>query len=243
VTAASFSERTPWGGAWVDLLTFAGGLATAWFAKWDSADLVWSLWLSSLVVGYALIVWTLSSTLREFGANVVDDPYRGTAWMRGGLVIGVGFLFGLVFFTVHFGGFHFVHSAFLAKFFPLTPSPPNANGFPNFADYAEVFRRYWIFLPLAFLAERGAFVSRSTAIIDVSVTREAIARRKRAATSTGMIAPYKNVMRMHLLIFFFAAAHFAGLENFAIYAVVYAAYFFPWRIFRRKTTESADVPI
>ena len=49
-----------------------------------------------------------------------------------------------------------------------------------------------------------------------------------------MMAPYKNVIRMHLLIFFFAAVHFAKIENFAVYAVVYAVYFFPWRVFRRE---------
>jgi hypothetical protein len=38
---------------------------------------------------------------------------------------------------------------------------------------------------------------------------------------------------MHLLIFFFAFAHFAGLDNFAVYAVVYAVYFFPWRLLAR----------
>jgi hypothetical protein len=40
---------------------------------------------------------------------------------------------------------------------------------------------------------------------------------------------YVNVIRMHLLIFFFAGASFAGLESFVVYAVVYAVYFFPWR--------------
>jgi hypothetical protein len=48
------------------LLAFAGGLAVAWWAKWQSRDLVWSLWLSSLVVGYATLVWLLTASLREF---------------------------------------------------------------------------------------------------------------------------------------------------------------------------------
>jgi hypothetical protein len=53
------------------------------------------------------------------------------------------------------------------------------------------------------------------------------------------IAPYRNVVRMHLLIFFFAFAHFARLDNFLVYAVVYAAYFFPWRLLRDSSVESA----
>ncbi len=47
------------------------------------------------------------------------------------------------------------------------------------------------------------------------------------------MAPYKNVIRLHLLIFFFAFASFAKLESFWVYAVVYAVYFFPWRLVRR----------
>ncbi|HTO05192.1 MAG TPA: hypothetical protein VL069_15890, partial [Opitutus sp.] len=63
---SSLPPPSRWSDAWMDGLAFAGGLAMAWFGKWESADLVWSLWLSSLVVGYALIVWSLSATLREF---------------------------------------------------------------------------------------------------------------------------------------------------------------------------------
>jgi hypothetical protein len=40
--------------------------------------------------------------------------------------------------------------------------------------------------------------------------------------------PYKNVIRMHLLIFFFAFCHFLKVDSFPIYTVVYFVYFFPW---------------
>jgi hypothetical protein len=59
------------------------------------------------------------------------------------------------------------------------------------------------------------------------------AARKAQLGQGGMMAPYKNVVRMHLLIFFFAFAHFARLDNFGVYAVVYAVYFFPWRLLQR----------
>src|SRR5919199_4804965 len=49
-----------WTSAWPDALAFAGGLAMAWRGRWTTTDLVWSLWLSSLVVGYAMIVWTIA---------------------------------------------------------------------------------------------------------------------------------------------------------------------------------------
>jgi hypothetical protein len=50
-------------------------------------------------------------------------------------------------------------------------------------------------------------------------------------------------MRMHFLLFFFFFAHFAGLENFAVYAVVYAVYFFPWRLVRRTPAPAAPVSL
>jgi hypothetical protein len=51
---AENAERSRWAQAWPAALAFAGGLAVAWFADWETTDLVWSLWLSSLVVGYSI---------------------------------------------------------------------------------------------------------------------------------------------------------------------------------------------
>lgn len=225
------SPTERWSGAWIDLTAFAGGLALAWFADWQARDLIWSLWLSSLVVGYAMIVWTLSTTLREFAGNALRDRSAGSGAIKigGGALLGAGFLFGLAFFTVHFGGFHFVHSAFLQTFFPIAVNGEVVRGFPSEALYREVVRSYWMFVPLAFLAERDGFRRPRAAEADTAVTPEAIKRRQRAAGGA-MFAPYRNVVRLHLLIFFFAGAIVLRLDHFAIYAVVYAVYFFPWRV-------------
>ena len=223
-----------WAGTWPDALAFAAGLIIAWFAGWDTGDLVWSLWLASLVVGYAAIVWNLSTGLREFGGNCFKQGAAATQWLGGGAALGVGFIFGLIFFTIHFGGFHFVHSAFLQQFFPVLPASEGANGFPQLSLYTEVVRRYWIFLPIAFLAERAAFASRPRTENELSPQSATKVLASRAAPEAGgLMGPYRNVIRMHLLIFLCAAAHFAHWENFAIYAVVYAVYFFPWRVFRK----------
>lgn len=201
-----------WREAWPDALGFGGGLALAWFAGWNTTDLIWSLWLSSLVVGYATIVWLLFSRMRV---------HQGSGGTMAATVLGGLFL--LAFFTVHFGMFHFVHSVFLQFFFPVTPGTA-ASIQPIF--YGEVVNRYWYFLPLAILAERQAFRPPPTA--------DKNGRMPKAGAE--MMAPYKNVIRLHLLIFFFAAAHFAKLDSFLVYAVVYAVYFFPWRlVFREKS--------
>lgn len=228
-----------WADTWPDALAFVVGLGLAWFLRWETTDLVWSLWLSSLVVGYAMIVWTITRGLREFAVNAAADatPGRtaGKAVVGGALLVGA--LFMLAFFTVHFGGFHFGHSVFLSGFFPVLGDGFASGGWPGWETYAEVVKRYWIFLPVAFIAERAAFRAPAPKETDDgSVTVEAIARRKARNLAGGgaMMAPYRNVIRMHLLIFFFAGAHAAKADNFLVYAVVYAVYFFPWRMLRRS---------
>jgi len=233
VSAPAAVARNRWATAWPDALAFAVGLFLAWWLSWNTTDLVWSLWLSSFCVGYSMLVWSISAPLREVIGGIATDRSGVAGPGAKAAVIGlfgVGTLFGLAFFTVHFGGFHFVHSVFLGAFFPVEIAGQTTKGFPTLAIYAEVVRRYWWFLPVAFLAERAAFRPTPSGPPDIAVTAEAIVRRKASAMQAPMMAPYKNVIRMHLLIFFFAFAHFAKLESFAVYAVVYAVYFFPWRL-------------
>ncbi|MEO6875996.1 MAG: DUF6498-containing protein [Opitutaceae bacterium] len=196
-----------WAQAWPDALAFGAGLALAWFGDWQTKDLVWSLWLSSLLVGYAMIVWDIFGT-RALGSPGFVPPTIGMA--RAAVLFGQIFL--LAFFTVHFGMFHFVHGTFLNGFFPLEPG---WHGVPGPRLFVHVLADYWPFVLVAAVAERKAF------------------RRKVTLPGTdGMIGPYKNVIRLHLLIFFFAFTSFMRLQNFAIYAVVYAVYFFPWRLIK-----------
>ncbi len=230
------------GGAWsvtTDLLAFGAGLALAWRQGWKTGDLVWSLWLSSFVVGYAMILWILAGPFFCNLPAVWQDralvAQGGTRSAAGIALLVIAGLFFLGFFTFHFGGFHFGHSVFLAVFFPVEPG----GGFPGWATYAEVWSRYWVWLPLAFVAERtaftrAAFTHPAPEPADAAVTPEASARRKARPLPASLVAPYKNVIRMHVLIFFFAGAHFLKLESFVVYAVVYAAYFLPWRLLWRK---------
>jgi len=198
----------------------------AWCLRWQTTDLVWSLWLSSLTVGYAMIVWDI------FGP--VLGIIRGTAAggataFRGTLVIGAtlgGGLFLLAFFTVHFGMFHFVHSVFLNSFFPVIGSKRG----PSLALYLAVLGRYWYFVPVAALAERKAFVVSGAGPVQAATAGSPAGVASQVGKGNAIMRPYKNVIRMHLLIFFFAFIHLAKLDGFLVYAVVYAVYFFPWRL-------------
>ncbi len=173
------------------------------------------------------------------GAALSTDPSAPpiARVAAGAAVLLGGGLLMLAFFTVHFGMFHYVHSQFLISFFPIEGSG-GASATAGASTYVEVARRYWAFLPMAIVAERAAFAKAPQAAKRaVTAIRDAgeLAATRRAGTS-GFAAPYANVVRLHLLIFFFAAVHLLGLESFAVYAVVYAVYFFPWRLLRRDDT-------
>ena len=229
------TDTESWTSSWPDAVAFAIGLAVAWWTRWSAGDLIWSLWLSSLVVGYATILWMILQPAAEFGRLAWRDRalFRGNARALAGfvalLLIGVAFFLG--FFTIHFGGFHYIHSQILISFFPIETGHGRAT-VANMATYVEIARRYWPFLPSAFIAHRAAFMRKPFSLEPHSASELALNNKKFGALFS---EPYRNVMRLHMLIFFFFFAHFAGLENFAVYAVIYAVYFFPWRLVRRQS--------
>ncbi|HYC71738.1 MAG TPA: DUF6498-containing protein [Opitutaceae bacterium] len=235
------AARGGWQEGWPDALAFGAGLAVAWFAGWQTRDLVWSLWLSSLLVGYAMIVWTIFAPAAQRVPGIGPAPREGAQARSAIGLIGlvVGGLFTLVFFTIHFGMFHLVHSVFLHSFFPMTDGTPRGTGFGlGLGSYLAVLKEYWIFVPIALVAEREAFRFSGE---DQKEERMPMKMQGMDRAPKGMMRPYRNVIRLHLLIFFFAFAHFAKLESFLVYAVVYAVYFFPWRLVKKgaKTARAA----
>lgn len=181
----------------LDLFAFAGTVACATIFKWEARDVIWGLWISSLTVGYATIV---STTVR--GVRTVLGGYR--------VLVILGAIGTLAFFTFHFGMFHFVHAVFLNGFFPLVESD---DGFPDFLGMVvESARSFWPLIVASFLSRLSNIFPDSP----VPLVKDSFA------------APYGNVVRMHLLIFVFAGLHMADLSRLAILPVL-AAYFFPWK--------------
>jgi len=245
-----------WRSTLPDLVGCALALLLAWYLGWRTADLIWSLWLASLVIGYALILWKIFGTslmilirhggeLREALAESPRD------WLGLALVL-FGQLFLLAFFTVHFGGFHWGHSMFLSSFFPLDPTAQDSGFEMALADYFEIVRRYAWFLPLAFLAQRDLFrlpETRSKENLErlqalrsgQAPARERSARKASNQSALDMGAAYKGVIRMHLLIFFLFAANALELPDILSYSVVYLTYFFPWsRVIGRQPADKSD---
>ena len=247
-----------WRAVLPDLAAFALGRGLAYALQWQTADLVWSLWLGSLVIGYLTILTTLGSAglawLRLCRRPDLTAGHRAPLAL-GGLLAG---LFTLAFFSVHFCGFHAGHSVFLNSFFPLEGVPKDGFGraFVNppllwLMAWRHLVRPYGLFLIPAILTERNAILGpilrawrtpldatppaptapHPPGTARAATTPDETPRRKSTpqGLNEAMMRPYANVVRMHLLIFFFAFCHAVKLDSFIVYAVVYAVYFFPWR--------------
>ena len=247
-----------------DFLAFGMGLAIAYFLRWETRDLVWSLWLCSLVLGYLTILSAVSGGayigLHAIRHKDFKKEYR-TAAICGGIGLGVFFL---GFFSLHFCGFHAGHSVFLQQFFPIDGMPKDGFGAAFMNPpllWALVFKHlvapYGIFLLPALIAERKhVFKSLNKAVhavregVNADYLVNGAKGEKRKGKGRGLFGdamgrPYANVIRMHLLIFFFAFCHFLNVDSFVVYAVVYFVYFFPWGEIRdlkisKKTNEAAS---
>jgi hypothetical protein len=192
------------------------------FQQWQAKDLVWSLWISSLIIGYAFIVTSaLSVFFRPLTPNSGAAAGRQSlfaalslppALIFLGRCLSVAFL--LLFFTIHFGMFHFVHGLFLNMFLPLTDWRPFGRTPDDVSGYfiwsiGLTARSYWPFIALSALSRLGDF-----------------GKALKAPGGPNMSMPYANVVRMHIMIFVFAGLYGAGLAAYAVYPVL-VLYFFP----------------
>lgn len=202
-----------------DVAAFGSTLGLAWYFDWQAADLVWSLWLSSLLVGYLVMLsQILHLPMKALHAVVTDgERFPGRQVVPGMAVIVAFFGFLLAFFTLHFGSFHYGHGFILEGFFPIegVSYPDGALAFVSFAFV--LFTRYYGMVVASAVAQRGLIV--------------------RPQGLKHVMEPYKSVIKMHLMIFIFAALHFAEATNFAFYAATLLVYFFPWRTLRAGHVE------
>lgn len=230
-----------------DLVAFIVGLGTAWYLDWQTTDLVWSLWLCSLVLGYLTILSTIGAGVCVGIKALTHEDFKPTQRLPA-VLIGAGVaLFFLGFFSIHFCGFHAGHAAFLSHFFPINGLNDNAFSFNPFSLWKEVFKHilpiYGVFLIPTIIAERRHVFA--ALISAVKATRDNLqkpniqamlpsAKDPKKSIGDPFTRPYINVIRMHILIFFFAFSQMLKVQPFIVYTVVYCVYFFPWTAFKKE---------
>lgn len=242
-----------------NILAFAISLTIAYFLKWEVSDLVWSLWLCSLTLGYLTLLSSLVANAL-IGLNAVkkndDFKKRRIPVIIAGSAAG---LFMLIFFSIHFGAFHAGYSVFLQSFFPLDGMPIDGFGraFMNppllwLMAFQYLIKPYGVFLIPTIIAERDhIFTPLYKTVYELHGRKVETFPSPRGFTDRifsnnhplgrAMFQPYINVIRMHLLILFFAFSYALKFDSFLVFATVYFVYFFPWselrKFFKKKHLE------
>jgi hypothetical protein len=212
--------------AFVDLGMFAIVALLAWQLQWSPTDLVWSLWLSSLLVGYSTILgWVFEIPKGILGAkdHSTGRPLRSNVGRWVAAIVTT--LFTLAFFTVHFGGFHFGHSIFLFFFFPQPEFGTGANGIMGnwFGFVGFLILRYWPFVLAAGISTWSSILHHQSKLAP-----------ERA---------YTNVIRIHFMIFVYAGMTALKIHNSLIYILTLFVFFFPWRKGFRGHTTGPEFPV
>lgn len=210
----------------LDLLAFVTTVIIATRQQWSVTDMVWSFWLSSLVLGYVYLLLTTLIPQRsaaDDGVRFTFNPFKA--------------LPKVVFFSFHFLFFHFVHGIFLSSFFPMVglwgdvlPMRLPGGFSPDFSAMrtimdqgplngflfllSEALRRYWPFLLTSSISHIQSYAAAlQTSDVDTSL-------------------PYQRVMRMHFFIILFAFLAMAGFQHVALYLLL-VFYFFPLESLRQ----------
>lgn len=192
------------------LAAFLLTVLVAILEDWQAVDIVWSMWVSSLVSGYAMILVAVAAGMRRG-----PDPSSGQSRSRTWPALLAASLFLLAFFSVHFLMFHYVHAAITHGFFPLPGVPGDETpALPGLVHVA--LGAYWPVV-LASLAVRvDGFRAAAT-----------------GDTRKAMTLPYAYVVKNHVMIFIVAALDASGLRAYILYAL-FAWYFFPFELLRRS---------
>ena len=233
----------------LDVMAFFCTMYAAWALNWSTTDLVWGLWLSSLTIGYVTILSAIIGGA-YIGTRVIHHPEFPAQYRMMASIGGVVFAtFMLGFFSFHFGAFHSGHAVFLSDFFPLEGIEPRAfsGTFMNppallEIAFTQLVPLYGLFVIPILIAERhyvfkgltDAWQAFHDTTLDVAQSKQALRSGKMKQAMAGSFGqPYINVIRMHLLIFFFAFANSMNVDSFVMYVVVCLVYFFPWKMLKR----------
>jgi len=206
----------------LDIGVLLGTLALAYFSGWRAKDLVWSLWLSSLAVGFLSVLISGGRRVIRPDATMVERAFSV-----------IGALGAIMVFSVHFGLFHYVYASILDLLMPLMDHPgrvyigkltwKGGTSFSFWETLGIAIVQYWPVVLLNVMRDRQSVLSSS-----VMTGKE--------------MGPYLVILKLHFLVMGLGACYGLGLDSFPVYAAVYAILFSPaklWKmIFGRKPASS-----
>jgi len=174
--------------------------------------MIWSLWLSSLCLGYLAVTTSGMRRAMRPGLSTLERTLS-IAGMVGSLLV----------FSIHFAPFHYIYASILDLLMPLMAHPDRVyigkltwKGGMMFSFWETLgiaIVRYW---PVAAM---NAWRDRSILLSDDA-----------AKTSLG---PYKAILRLHFLVMGLGACYGLGLDSFPVYALVFAVLYSPVAVWKK----------
>lgn len=219
----------------VELLMFLFSLAAAYLLKWNNTDLIWSFWITSIVVGYVSIFRTTVVSIK-FLAKLVLNPgdvknFRSLP-TAGKLKIAAFVLsiiptslFFIIFLSFHFCIFHLLIAYWLQMIVPnssITEILSGAKGgefYISFQIIKALFFSYWIIVIQKLIFNYRNYWKNSGNNADPAkfdfFSLENIAR------------PYVQVVRIFALMVLLFVLNSVQVNQYLIYVMIYTLFFFP----------------
>lgn len=198
-----------------DFLTFVALIAIDYSLSWTTSDLVWSFWLSSITVGYLVIVTSALKIPLSLNALLSHkDAVQTQNITKKQVLIGSVFIsiFLIGFFSVHFLGFHIGHSSFLKSAFPLEGFSARSSGLIDLNYLLALFK---VLIPLYWPMVLVSLFNKRELLLPARPEKD----MQKLFKSFGL-GPYQNVIKIHFLIFILFGLKEAGIDKMITHLVV-----------------------
>ncbi|MFA6025801.1 MAG: DUF6498-containing protein [Ignavibacteriaceae bacterium] len=225
----------------IALFLFSFSLAAAYFMGWNNTDLIWSFWITSLVVGYVTIFRTTVAPLSML-TKLILSPEDGKkfrelpATTKLKIAIFVLFfipisLFYVVFLSFHFCIFHILIAYWLQVIMPhagITDILAGANGggfYISVQIIKTLLMSYWIIVLQKLIFDyRTYWKSGSNKVSPV---------QQNFFSFEGLTRPYVQVVRILVLMVLLFWLNSIEANQYLVYVVIYSLFFFPMPSFRK----------
>ncbi len=225
----------------IELFLFSFSLAAAYFMGWNNTDLIWSFWITSLVVGYVTIFRTtvapLSLLVKLMRSPEDNKKFRElpTTMKLKIAIFGLFFipisLFYVVFLSFHFCIFHILIAYWLQMLMPhpeITDILAGANGggfYISVQIVKTLLLSYWIIVFQKLIFDYKSYLKSSSNKLR-PVQQEFF-------SFEGLKRPYVQVVRIIALMVLLFWLNSIEAKQYLVYVVIYSLFFFPMPSFRK----------
>jgi hypothetical protein len=220
-------------------------MAIAHFSGWNNTDLLWSFWITSLVVGYVSIFQTsvaplslliklnpIKEIIKKFSELPTADKLKSIIFT----VIFIPFsLFMFLFLSVHFLIFHLFLAYFLQIGYPhsslteILLHSTSGQFYTSIEIILTILFSYWIIvLQKLILDYRYHSQNQKNQVTNYQRSGNA-----ELFSFEGIKRPYIQAARIHITIFLLLLLDAVELNQYFIYVIIYILFFFPVAVFTK----------